>query len=26
VLERIQLDKDLPVRNAAVRALRAWPT
>jgi HEAT repeat protein len=26
VLERIQQDKDLPVRNAAVRALRAWPT
>lgn len=25
VLERIQLDKDLPVRNAAVRALREWP-
>lgn len=25
VLERIQQDKDLPVRNAAVRALRAWP-
>ena len=24
VLERIQLDKDLPVRNAAVRALREW--
>lgn len=25
VLERIQQDKDLPVRNAAVRALREWP-
>jgi HEAT repeat protein len=24
VLERIQLDKDLPVRNAAARALREW--
>jgi HEAT repeat protein len=24
VLERIQLDKDLPVRNAAIRALREW--
>jgi HEAT repeat protein len=26
VLERIQLDKDLPVRNAAIRALREWRT
>lgn len=25
VLERIQQDKDLPVRNAALRALRDWP-
>ncbi|HEX7024678.1 MAG TPA: HEAT repeat domain-containing protein [Gemmatimonadales bacterium] len=25
VLERIQEDKDLPVRNAAIRALREWP-
>jgi hypothetical protein len=25
VLERIQQDKDLPVRNAAIRALREWP-
>ncbi len=25
ILERIQQDKDLPVRNAAVRALREWP-
>ena len=25
VLERIQQDKDLPVRNAALRALREWP-
>ena len=24
VLERLQLDKDLPVRNAAIRALREW--
>jgi HEAT repeat protein len=24
VLERIQEDKDLPVRNAAIRALRDW--
>jgi hypothetical protein len=24
VLERLQLDRDLPVRNAAVRALREW--
>lgn len=26
VLERIALDKDLPVRNAATRALREWRT
>lgn len=26
VLERIQHDKELPVRNAATRALRDWPT
>jgi HEAT repeat protein len=25
ILERIQQDKDLPVRNAAARALRDWP-
>ena len=25
VLERVQQDKDLPVRNAALRALRDWP-
>ncbi len=25
VLERMQQDKDLPVRNAALRALRDWP-
>jgi len=25
-LERVQLDKDLPVRNAATRALREWRT
>jgi hypothetical protein len=25
ILERIQQDKDLPVRNAAARALRGWP-